>query len=106
MDSTPGYSLTFPNFSLTFFRAEQRRRRCKALEQDTDWKEVMQLLLSALETHPTSKYLVCRLATQLLEAWALEQAGDYQIQLKIKTTLLDCCDYNRLTDTHKSVVLS
>ena len=83
MDSIPRYSLTSLNFSLTFLSAEQSRRGYKALELDTDWKEVMQLLLSALESHPTSKYLVGHLATQQLEARALEQADGDQFQLKI-----------------------
>ena len=36
----------------------------------------------------------------------VSQAGGDQLQLKIKTTFLDCCEYDRLSDTHKSVVLS
>ena len=66
----------------------------------------MQLLLSALETHPMSKYLVGHLATQLLEAWALKQAGGDQFHLKINTTFLDCCEDDRLSEKYKSVVLS
>ena len=45
----PGYTLHTPNFSLQFVSASQQGKRSPILEMETDWKEVMMIMLTALE---------------------------------------------------------
>jgi hypothetical protein len=102
MDTTPGYTLTSTNFSIKFFCATQRRKVSFLLEYETDWKEVMEILLACLETLPADTARAARLATQRLEAWALLQEGGQELDLKIKTKFHKSEGH----ELHKRVVLT
>ena len=62
-------------FSLKFMSASQQGQLSHLLEYETDWKEMMQILLNTLDTFPTNKSEVEKLGSMNLEEWALTQEG-------------------------------
>ena len=103
MDTNPGYALSSNSFSVKFVCAQQKKTVSYLLEYETDWKEVMEIILASLETFPASTTRVATLATRKLEAWAMLQEGGPELDLKIKMTFRD--DPQRQEDGHKTVVL-
>jgi len=70
-------------FSLRFMSATQQGQLSHLLEYETDWKEVMQILLNSLDTFPTNTSEVEKLGSEKLEEWALTQEGGEELQLKV-----------------------
>merc|ERR1712110_708118 len=67
-DTNPGYALSSTSFSVKFVCAQQKKIVSYLLEYETDWKEVMEILLASLETFPPSIMRAATLATKKLEA--------------------------------------
>ena len=70
-------------FSLRFMSASQQGQLSHLLEYETDWKEVMQILLNSLDTFPTNKSEVEKVGSDKLEEWALTQEGGDELELKV-----------------------
>ena len=104
MDTSPGYTLTSPTFAVKFVSAEQKRKVSFLLEYETDWKEVMQILLACLETCPRSTPRAAALASRKIEEWALLQEGGLELDLKIRT-VFRADPHRRQEDAHKTIVL-
>ena len=54
------------------------------LEYETDWKEVMKIILECFETFPTDKEAVEKMGQDKLEEWTLTQEGGDELELKVK----------------------
>jgi len=104
-ESSPGYTLSSPSFSLTFLQARQLGEANYALEYETDWQEVMAILLSCLALHPSTSSKAAELASSRLEAWALLQQGGDLLQLRIRTRVKDKPLGLRTSPTTKTLTL-
>ena len=95
MTITPvGYKLSSKNFIIKFKSARQNSNESKVLEQNTDWTEVMNIVLNTLEEHPTNTKSVSKEASSRLEEWALTQTGGYDLKLRV-TVMIYKPDYWR-----------
>jgi len=83
-DTTPGFEMESPNFSLTFVTGLQRGVASNMLEMETDWFDMMEILLSRLEDEPTNQIQFEVIAATCLEMWALHQPGGDTLFLRIK----------------------
>ena len=83
MTTIPGFTMETKMFSLKFMAASQQGQLSHLLEYETDWKEVMQILLTCLETFPTDKTEVEKMGQEKLEEWTLTQEGGDELELKI-----------------------
>ena len=82
-ETTPGYTLHTENFSIEFMSANEQDKTSYRLEFETDWKEVMQVLLAVLEVEPRDCKKAEQLASIKLEEWAMQQQGGEDLNLKI-----------------------
>ena len=83
MRTKPGFQMESQMFSLRFMSASQQGQLSHLLEYETDWKEVMQILLNSLDTFPTNKSEVEKVGSEKLEEWALTQEGGDELELKV-----------------------
>ena len=54
-----GYTAHSKTFSIEFKSASQRGVRSRVLEERTDWRAVMEILLASLESHHSDTAEVC-----------------------------------------------
>ena len=83
MRTKPGFEMESQMFSLKFMSASQQGQLSHLLEYETDWKEMMQIMLTSLDTFPTNKTEVEKLGSLKLEEWALTQEGGDELELKV-----------------------
>ena len=70
-----GYTLETAKFWLQFKSASQKKVRSPVLEEKTDWRAVMLILLETLESHYTDTAMVMKTASVRLEEWSMNQPG-------------------------------
>ena len=99
-----GYTLETRKFCLQFKSASQKGVRSPILEEKTDWKAVMLILLESLESHQTDTARVMKTAAVRLEEWALNQPGGEMLQLRVSVDIKDSKYYRQ--DQHKSLRLN
>ena len=74
--------------TLKFMSACQQRQLSRLLELQTDWKEVMEILLVCLDSSPTNKVEVENRGSEKLEQWALTtQEGEDKLDLKVRVII-------------------
>ena len=61
---------------------------------ETDWKEVMMIMLTALEIENGKARNTEKLMKEKIEEWALLQEGGEELQLKVKAVIQDIVWYN------------
>ena len=79
-DTHPGFTMQSEGFYLKFVAVLQRGVSNRREEYETDWFEVMEILLSRLEDEPENKEQFEMTATRDLERWA-------RMQLKMQVSL-------------------
>ena len=79
-DTFPGFIMQSEGFYLKFIAGLQRGVSNRRQEYETDWFEVMEILLSRLEDEPENKEQFEMTATRDLERWA-------RMQLKMQVSL-------------------
>ena len=87
MKTKPGFQMKSSMFYIKFMWAKQKKQVSYLLEEETDWKEVMKILLNSLDSFPTNITEVELLSSNKLEEWALTQEGGDELQLKVITSL-------------------
>jgi len=75
------------HFQLKFVTGMQCGVSSKLLEYETDWYEVMEILLSRLEDEPENCDRFERISSRDLEYWARVQPGGDTLDLRIRVTL-------------------
>ena len=76
------------SFTLMFMSACQQGQLSRLLELQTDWKEVMEILLVCLDASPTNKVEVEKRGSEKLEQWALTtQEGEDELELKVRVMI-------------------
>merc|ERR1719414_213217 len=86
-DTIPGFTLHSDTFYLEFLTGKHGGLTSTQLEFQTDWFEVMEILLARLEDQPENKEMFETVASRDLEAWAREQPGGDTLSLRIVVTL-------------------
>lgn len=115
MRTTPGHTVQNSKFSIKFESATQKGKESHLLEFQTDWSEVMDILLNNLSRQPASPLCPVEMqAAQELEAWALAQDGGEELQLRCRVNVADL-KYYRATavknlwlyfnDQYKTIVM-
>jgi len=88
-DTVPGFTMQSESFYLKFVTGLQFGVSSKLLENETDWYEVMEILLSRLQDEPEKKEQFQTIASRDLEYWASIQPGGDTLNLKIIVSLED-----------------
>ena len=86
-DTLPGFKMQSENFVLKFITGLQKGVCSKLLEFETDWYDMMEILLSRLEDEPVNQDKFQVIASKDLENWALIQPGGNTLKLKIKVEM-------------------
>jgi len=86
-DTVPGFTMQSEAFYLKFVTGLQCGVSSKLLEYETDWYEVMEILLSRLQDEPERKEQFETIASRDLEYWARIQPGGDTLNLKIRVNL-------------------
>jgi len=86
-NTIPGFTMQSENFYLKFITGLQCGVSSKLMEYETDWYEVMEILLSRLQDEPENKELFENIASRDLEYWARMQEGGDSLNLEIRVTL-------------------
>eukprot|EP00092_Neocalanus_flemingeri_P017466 GFUD01018894.1.p1 GENE.GFUD01018894.1~~GFUD01018894.1.p1 ORF type:complete len:531 (-),score=128.42 GFUD01018894.1:90-1682(-) len=86
-DTVPGFTMQSECFYLKFVTGLQCGVSSKLLEYETDWYEVMEILLSRLQDEPENKEQFETIASRDLEYWARIQPGGDTLNLKIRVNL-------------------
>ena len=86
-DTEPGFTLRNQGFFLKFVTGMQCGVSSRLLEYETDWYEVMQILLAKLEEEPEVQNRFEAAASLALEDWAKLQPGGASLNLKIRVAL-------------------
>jgi len=86
-DTVPGFTMQSENFFLKFITGLQCGVSSKLLEYETDWYEVMEIILSRLEDEPETKDKFEVIAARDLEYWAKMQPGGDSLNLRISVLL-------------------
>jgi len=73
-----------PSFTLTFVTGLQRGVASSMLEMETDWFDMMEIMLSRLEDEPTNQRQFEVIAASCLEIWAMHQPGGDTLHLRIQ----------------------
>jgi len=82
-ETIPGFTMQSELFYLKFITGMQGGVSSKLLEFETDWYEVMEILLSRLQDEPEHKDQFEIIASRDLEYWARIQPGGDTLNLKI-----------------------
>ena len=86
-DTVPGFTMQSENFYMKFITGLQCGVSSKLLEYETDWYEVMEIVLSRLEDEPEAKEKFELIAARDLEYWARVQPGGDSLNLGISVVL-------------------
>jgi len=86
-DTTPGFTMESLDFSLTFITGLQRGVESSMLRTETDWFDMMAILLSRLDDHPTNQGQFEVIASRCLEIWAVHQPGGEDLNLRIQVAV-------------------
>ena len=86
-DTVPGFTMQSEHFFLKFITGLQCGVSSKLLEYETDWYEVMEIILSRLEDEPEAKENFELIASRDLEYWARNQPGGDSLNLRISVML-------------------
>ena len=86
-DTVPGFTMQSENFYLKFITGLQCGVSSKLLEYETDWYEVMEIILSRLQDEQENKERFELIASRDLEYWAKMQPGGDSLNLKIQVML-------------------
>jgi len=86
-DTVPGFMMQSENFFLKFITGLQCGVSSKLLEYETDWYEVMEIILSRLQDEQENKEKFEMIAGRDLEYWARVQPGGDALNLKISVVL-------------------
>ena len=103
MRTAPGFLMESQMFSLKFMSASQQGQLSYLLENETDWKDVMHILLDSLDAFPTNNTEVEKMGSDRLEVWALTQEGGDELELKVEVEISEKIYF--FSDTLKSLRL-
>ena len=102
----PGYTLNSEYYSLRFVSASQQGKISPLLQLETDWKEVMMIMLTSLQTEKGVVKKVEMLMKEKLEEWSLQQQGGEDLDLKVTVKLQDNVYTLKLPESPRKLISS
>ena len=90
-NTIPGFSIDSPNFQLKFVSGLLKGMDSQILEYETDWMEVMLILLKMLEQHPTSVKEACGAMGPALEDWIESHEGAHHLNIRTIVSMEEKC---------------
>ena len=103
-DTLPGFKMQSEHFVLKFVTGLQKGVCSTLLEFETDWYDMMEIILSRLEDEPADQEKFQAIASRDLENWALIQPGGDALMLKIKVDLEEKLYLRQILNNSNSVV--
>jgi hypothetical protein len=88
-DTLPGYTKHSANFTVTLVTGEQCGMSSSVIEWQTDWHDIMDVVLAGLEEHPDHADAAAAAMAAKLNAWAADQPGGEQLQLRITVAITE-----------------
>jgi hypothetical protein len=86
-DTAPGYTKHSKHFAVTFITGEQCGMNSAVIEWQTDWHDIMSIILAGLETHPDHVAEAASVMAADLDTWAVAQPGGSQLRLRITVAI-------------------
>ena len=105
-DTIPGFMLESPNFIIKFISGYQRGEVSHILEYETDWMEVMLIILNTLEMFPVSVEAVEHIAARALEEWITSHDGAEDLGIKAEVKMEEKMYFCPPLGSKKSLKLS
>jgi len=105
-DTVPGFTLQSPNFMVKFISGLQRGNVSKILEYDTDWMEVMTMVLDILEMFPKDLQKVETVLAKSLEDWIVSHEGAENLNISATAKLKEKIYFTPPLGSKKSLCVS
>ena len=83
-ETVPGFILQSQHFKVKFVAGFEKGLVSKLLEYETDWMEVMTIILEILEIFPTSVKTVEEVLAKALDDWIISNDGNGNIKSSVK----------------------
>ena len=80
----PGFTLQSQHFTVKFVAGFEKGLPSKFLEYETDWMEVIKIILETFEIFPTSVSAVEEVLTKALDEWIIANALTFNIKTMVK----------------------
>ena len=81
-ETVPGFTVQSEQFMLTFISAFKKGLSSHQLEYETDWLEVMIIILDTLEMFPNNVDVTERVVSKTLEDWVASHEGAENLNIK------------------------
>jgi hypothetical protein len=88
-ETVPGYTKHSAHFSITFVTGQQCGMNSSVIEWQTDWHDIMTIVLTGLETHPDHVTEAASVMAADLETWAQAQPGGAMLNLRISVAIAE-----------------
>jgi len=85
-ETAPGFTLQSSNFEVRFVSGFQKGVVSEIVEYETDWKEVMVIILDSLEMFPNSVVMTQSILARSLINWVHSHPGAEQLNIKANVT--------------------
>ena len=84
IETTPGFTLESPHFITKFLAGFEKGVSSKFLEYETDWLEVMSIMLETLEIFPNSVETIEEVLAKAIDDWIIINAFTFNIKTTVK----------------------
>ena len=86
MQTVPGFSLQSKNFMVKFVAGLQNKQVSKSVEEETNWTDVMIIILKNIEKNSLSEEKLNHFITKDINSWirTLEGAQNLVLQISVK----------------------
>ena len=105
-DTIPGFTLKSPNFMVRFLAGYQKGLVSQILEYETDWMEVMVIILDMLEMFPNSVMTAQNILARKLKNWIISQPGAEHLNIKANAFLEEQVYFTPPLGSKKSLKIS
>lgn len=105
-NTVPGFTIQSENFMVKFVSGLLEGALSELLEYDTDWMEVMLIILDTLETFPTSVMTTQNILARSLENWVMSHPGAEHLNMKATVTIEEKAYFTPPLGSKKSLRVS
>lgn len=105
-NTVPGFTLQSENFMVKFISGFLDGVPSQLLEYETDWMEVMLIILDTLETFPTSVMTTQNILSGSLENWVISHPGAEHLNIKANVTIQEKAYFTPPLGSKKSLRIS
>jgi len=105
-ETVPGFTLQSPHFMVKFLAGFQKGLVSEILKYETDWMEVMVIILDMLEMFPNSVKSTQNFMASTLENWISSQPGAEHLNIKANAILEEKVFFTPPLGSKKSLKIS